>query len=1072
MTEPSAPPLSLVAAGLRDPDNPAFSFDTPEWNESISFDDTVPSSRTEVRRYHLTQFKSITNPTAWNRYLHLGLYAYDDGLEFDCIWDDPDTEWDKRHKIVWYNYMYHLQHNLEVPIKLKAWATIKSQPFLQKKVPEFMEVDTRKKSWRDLYYADDTDDMEVESESPEDWTEIGGKQKSSKMHHQYNPRPVDQPSPRIHPPIPQSKVFGSAGIKLTTLSTRQKSSRQDSTTTILGRMASKSTASIRSAWAKSQGGLKTDRDSAPLNRTNYPTISTEETNGPTNHPMTEDDFSTSKESIEHQHNQPMGNQCGEDKQTQEDSTMAGDSAMKQSAFQENLNVPINDGTQRITIRWSPGERLHQLQRPQEWTSAAMKVLKELFAGNVGVAYRWESRDLATWRSIDDMEDSELREYLSPQITYLASTGMYIFGLRFGFPNSNPVEWQSSEQTKDVMRRHKVWATVSNSSCHGGKLVYAGYLLMKAPNSTHKIRYLQSLRNQLPTSTPYFDIVLLKKTPLEQHIHHLAVQCGENHVAPLTKSLSMLLKGPGGAVFLPRLVLGSLHSNQIRQYFETHDNYLKSLRSITLSPMVTNLDTSRKEFFPNGDTIERSTREWATQLQLPSGALARCDIVNGGKDRITRLLVPRHLYSEVMDEVSKYKLRLNPLERREARFRDSIPGLPEIIQIDTSVKQSLEYLDKMTLEEIWKQPASPDLESIPPGRQATNPTMGTVNAWHRHGREGSSIASNLSNPSGTTEQFPRLPGKRTTVPDHKQKAPASEEATGSTHSAMTPSIASLNIQRYNTLEAQIRKQQDALDQGLRQSEVRLTKMEKQLEQLRRLDELEAKMITSMEYHVDTNTTLGLLTRQMDTLMTMMTLSTQVTQDDVLLKQARASLPSDSVRKSKFNQMDRRQDILAIPESTNPSIQLAQTSPRGESINQHEKSPQKKKQKPGQDDTNSMIAVLRDDGDEKEIDDGNEKEADVGDEDVIDAMNCDSQLSTDIFPTTQDHTTSIPNTSSQPTEDNSLQTSIDVPSRVRRHLEFSAEQQRSGVYPIFHPREAPTDLDDQYNSQLDPDGGEPD
>ena len=121
-----------------------------------------------------------------------------------------------------------------------------------------------------------------------------------------------------------------------------------------------------------------------------------------------------------------------------------------------------------------------------------------------------------------------------------------------------------------MRRHKVWATVSNSSCHGGKLVYAGYLLMKVPNSTHKIRYLQSLRNRLPEHTPFFDIVLLKETPLEQHIHHLAVQCGENHVAPLTKSLSMILKGPGGAVFLPRLVLGSLQSNQIRTVSSSND----------------------------------------------------------------------------------------------------------------------------------------------------------------------------------------------------------------------------------------------------------------------------------------------------------------------------------------------------------------------------------------------------------------------------------------------------------------------------------------------------------------------
>ena len=140
--------------------------------------------------------------------------------------------------------------------------------------------------------------------------------------------------------------------------------------------------------------------------------------------------------------------------------------------------------------------------------------------------------------------------------------------------------------------------------------------------------------------------------------------------------------PGGAVFLPRIVLGSLQSDQIRQYFETHANYLKSLRSITMSPLVTNLDTIRKEIFPNGEIIEWSTREWATNLKLPSGVSAKCDIVNGGKDRITRLLVPNQFFQVVLDEVAKYKLRLNPMERREARFRDSIPGLPEVIQIDT------------------------------------------------------------------------------------------------------------------------------------------------------------------------------------------------------------------------------------------------------------------------------------------------------------------------------------------------------------------------------------------------------
>ncbi len=67
-----------------------------------------------------------------------------DGLEFDSTWDDPETTWYKRHKIVWYTYWYHRQHNLETPMKLQVWAINVSQPFLMKNAPDFMEVNTHK----------------------------------------------------------------------------------------------------------------------------------------------------------------------------------------------------------------------------------------------------------------------------------------------------------------------------------------------------------------------------------------------------------------------------------------------------------------------------------------------------------------------------------------------------------------------------------------------------------------------------------------------------------------------------------------------------------------------------------------------------------------------------------------------------------------------------------------------------------------------------------------------------------------------------------------------------------------
>ena len=231
---------------------------------------------------------------------------------------------------------------------------------------------------------------------------------------------------------------------------------------------------------------------------------------------------------------------------------------KQSAFQPLLNVPTHDGTQRIIIRWSPTQKdLSPDHRPAEWLNATLEMLKDLIHEEHGVFYRWESKDVGTWRSAIDLKADELREFISPKITYVQSQSMFVFGVSFGFAVKTPIAWKFQESTKQAMRDHKVWCTVSNASCDGGNLTHAGYILMKAPNTTHPIRYLQSLRNRLPENSPFFEIVLLKRTPLEQPIHHLAIQCGENHVIPLTKALSSILTGKGSAAFIPRVVLESL-----------------------------------------------------------------------------------------------------------------------------------------------------------------------------------------------------------------------------------------------------------------------------------------------------------------------------------------------------------------------------------------------------------------------------------------------------------------------------------------------------------------------------------
>lgn len=49
-------------------------------------------------------------------------------------------------------------------------------------------------------------------------------------------------------------------------------------------------------------------------------------------------------------------------------------------------------------------------------------------------------------------------------------------------------------------------------------------------------------------------------------------------------------------------------------------------------------------------------------------------------------VPSPAYKEIPVEVSPYKLRINPLERREDRFNDNIPGLQEGMDVDVQIEK--------------------------------------------------------------------------------------------------------------------------------------------------------------------------------------------------------------------------------------------------------------------------------------------------------------------------------------------------------------------------------------------------
>ena len=101
------------------------------------------------------------------------------------------------------------------------------------------------------------------------------------------------------------------------------------------------------------------------------------------------------------------------------STMADASDVKQSAFKPRLNVPTNDGTMRITVRWTPANKeLSHSKHPGSWAAEALLMLTDLFPDASGSFYQWESTDLAMWKTVSQFTTDELRDYQSPSVTYI------------------------------------------------------------------------------------------------------------------------------------------------------------------------------------------------------------------------------------------------------------------------------------------------------------------------------------------------------------------------------------------------------------------------------------------------------------------------------------------------------------------------------------------------------------------------------------------------------------------------------------------------------------------------------
>ena len=482
-----------------------------------------------------------------------------------------------------------------------------------------------------------------------------------------------------------------------------------------------------------------------------------------------------------------------------------------------------------------------------------------------------------------MTPEELRSYIAPSLSVLPSKSQIIVPLRFGFTGKPAAYWKNQPRVQAALAKHKVTAMFSNSKSTSGDPVISGYILLKAPRTTHRTRFLQSLRSQLPDTTPFFDIYFHRRTPFDQDINHLVVQCGKNHVHTLSQTLLSALDGSGAGVYVPRFAFAKMTTAEAINLFEKHDSYIRSLRYVQLSPMINNLDTIRTEFFPDGTKKERTTRDWAASILSAKGnESAHVDVVNGGYDQKSFLLLAPQHEATVRQAFEEYRRRVFPFLIREERFRDAIGPPPAVIHVFSKVNANLSSIDKLfSSTESWKQTAAQSDQSAAEAESRADSSLTPGGAGeqfvatrNQSSESGDSQLSETDKDKNDTKRnkMPPTPleslqeqyGLRSTV-----QTAASTDSNTSVNSRL--SSMSTSTARFQEVEARIQRQQKEFDRKDRINTERLERMERQFNRFddlnNRFDTMEDNLMNVMQKQAGVGSTMNNLSDKISALLDM-------------------------------------------------------------------------------------------------------------------------------------------------------------------------------------------------------------
>ena len=110
---------------------------------------------------------------------------------------------------------------------------------------------------------------------------------------------------------------------------------------------------------------------------------------------------------------------------------------KEQGLQDLTFVPINDGTQRVTIKWKPPNFDELLTDEAQWNLAATDTIHWMMqTATDATIYSWTNEPTTMIPPLPELTPDNLRSYMAPKASPITSIKMYIFSLRICFTSGS------------------------------------------------------------------------------------------------------------------------------------------------------------------------------------------------------------------------------------------------------------------------------------------------------------------------------------------------------------------------------------------------------------------------------------------------------------------------------------------------------------------------------------------------------------------------------------------------------------------------------------------------------------